>query len=272
MTVIETNKWLDRYTKKKKRTFSQNMDIQRKLFCGHLMDYFEDATTDDIHLHLLNHGLFIPDPLDKQVIQGMFEKDYWKIAKIEISKLLQAWDGPEVPVFLFPSNYTNKPLMREFNGIAGLSYHNKIFLFITNRTEKNELRALLTHEYNHSCRLIALNKGQDELNLLDALILEGLAETAVKQRLGSKHLNKWTTIYSKEQMEQFWKKWIKPNLEIKKMSRQHDQLMYGHGNIPKWLGYCCGYYIVSSYFEKKDISMYDALRIPSATILKESNF
>ncbi|MDL4841022.1 DUF2268 domain-containing protein [Aquibacillus rhizosphaerae] len=272
MVLVETNKWLDQYTQKKGSSFKKNILIQRTLLCEPLTDFFNDATAEEIHMHLLNHGLFIPDPLDKQVIKEIIDKDFWQLANQEINQLQNDWNGPDVPVFIFPSNYTNKLLIREFNGLAGLSYQDKIFLFVTNHTNDDELQSLITHEYNHACRLSLSSKSEEELNLLDGLVLEGLAEFAVKQRLGDKNLTKWTNIYSKQVINTHWEKWIKPNLTIKKMEKKHDQLMYGLEEIPKWLGYSFGFQLVSSFFEHENTTMYESLRLPSSAILEGSDF
>ena len=53
--------------------------------------------------------------------------------------------------------------------------------------QKQELQALFAHEYNHVCRIHIL-KTLDEMTLLDSLILEGLAEDAVKDLYGENGL------------------------------------------------------------------------------------
>ncbi len=73
-----------------------------------------------------------------------------------------------------------------------------MFLFIARGLEKEELKALLAHEYNHVCRLQYVNKTLDEMTLRDSLILEGLAECAVEELYGDKWLAPWLKHYSKK--------------------------------------------------------------------------
>ncbi|WP_369010262.1 DUF2268 domain-containing putative Zn-dependent protease [Oceanobacillus alkalisoli] len=55
-----------------------------------------------------------------------------------------------MPIFIFPSDRSNT----EINGKSGLSFHDKLFLFISGETSLTEIKALLTHEYYHVCRLL----------------------------------------------------------------------------------------------------------------------
>ncbi|WP_186578655.1 DUF2268 domain-containing protein [Aquibacillus kalidii] len=272
MTIVDTHNWLIAYTKNKKDKFKDNLHVQCDEICEPLLPYFNDVNAYDIHQHLLSHGLFIPDPLDKQIIKKMIKDNQWKSANKVITQLSKLWGGPDVPVFIFPSDHTNKTLRTEFKGRSGLSYHDKVFLFITDTTTKKELQALITHEYNHVTRLNEVNIQEEKLNLLDALVLEGMAELAVKNELGPDHLSNWTSMYSNEFAHKAWNKWIKPNLALKKTNLIHEKIMYGSKVIPKWLGYNVGYHLVSSYNQTHQTSMYDLIRLSSQEILDGSEF
>ncbi|MBB6453755.1 uncharacterized protein YjaZ [Salirhabdus euzebyi] len=274
MGIIATNHWLRSYVNQNEKEPMRHhhpLDIQKKSLCDPLTPYFTDAEPEEIQQHLLNFGLFVPDREDENIINNICEGDYWKIAKKEFSHLQKEWDGPDVPVFIFPSNYRNRQLHRDFNGLAGLGFKDKLFLFITENTSLKELTAILHHEYNHVCRLH--HQGVNHKNtLLDAMILEGLAEKSVEERFGKESMAKWTSIYDDDFAKKYWGRLLKQHLAVKKNDPLHDQIMYGGGPFPKWIGYNVGFRIVSSYLEIEGSSVKDILKTPSSTILDGSSF
>ncbi|WP_249664455.1 DUF2268 domain-containing putative Zn-dependent protease, partial [Lysinibacillus sp. D4B1_S16] len=57
--------------------------------------------------------------------------------------LQKKWDGPSIPIYIFP--ITRQQTITNENGVA---YPHSLFLFV-GEVEKQELQALLAHEYNH---------------------------------------------------------------------------------------------------------------------------
>ena len=148
----------------------------------------------------------------------------------------------------------------------------KIFLFISHHTSKAALQALITHEYNHVCRLNFLNKEEQDITLLDAIVMEGLAETAVAECLGKEYLAPWTAMYSLQYAQTCWKKWVHPHLNIKKFNYPHQLLMYGDQSIPKWLGYSIGFHLVQSFIKNTGSDMHKLLKLPTKEIYAGSVF
>lgn len=272
MPVIPTDKWLRDYLNSKKDSIEENFNIQRECLCEKLITYFDDATSYDVHYHLLDHGLFLPDPMDTQVIERMIKNNAWVIIGNELEQLKNEWQGPDIPIFMFPSDFRNEQIRFELSGRSGLGYQDKLFMFVSSDTVKLALQALVTHEYNHVCRLNHLNQSEDNLTLLDAIVLEGLAERAVLERLGEDYLANWTSIYSVEVAEKYWERWLKPNLNLRKIDITHDDYLYGNGKIPKWIGYNVGYHLVSSYVKSERKSIDEVLSIPTKEILEGSDF
>lgn len=270
MGVIATNKWLKKYKENKKHKKNADFMLQKEILCEGLKENFKDATRDEIHEHLLKNGLFLPDQEDVKVIDEILSKDFWTTSSRFFKKLKKEWKGPDVPIFIFPANYQNRSLRKDFNGKTGLAYRDKIFLFISSHTSEHELKALLTHEYNHVCRLSHMNKTEEEMTLLDTLVLEGLAEKAVLDILGHEHLANWTSIYTKDQALQFWKKCILPNKELKKTEQRHMDIIYGMYKYPKWCGYNIGYHLISTINNGEKTS--DLLRKDTSQLIAESEF
>ncbi|WP_112182386.1 MULTISPECIES: DUF2268 domain-containing protein [Paraliobacillus] len=270
--MIQTNKWLQNYLATKTGKFPENFVVHMDTLCDPLVAYFIDTDAQTIQWHLLQHGLFYPDPHDKHTILAMFKNDYWGIVEEQFNSLKQRWKGPEVPVFLFPSDFTNNRLQEEFSGLSGLSYPDKVFLFIKDDTSPKKLEALLTHEYSHVYRLQYKPLKDKTLNLSDAIVLEGIAEIAVQQLVGNTYLSKATGLYTKEEAQFYWNEWIKPNQHLVKTNLQHDQLMYGGEDIPKWAGYNVGFHLVKNYMENNNISLLELLQMPTDTIIEKSAF
>ena len=88
-------------------------------------------------------------------------------------------------------------------------------MFLSPDLPKEEIKALLAHEYNHVCRLDYLNQAPSKISLMDSLIIEGLGEYAVKDLYGEKWLAPWINLYSFEEALAIWKNYFIPSLNVK---------------------------------------------------------
>lgn len=104
--------------------------------------------------------------------------------------------------------------------------------------------------------------------MLDTIILEGLAENAVRERLGEELLATWTSYYSNEKLGQMWNNLVFPNRSVKKSNSKHQNILYGLRFYPKMLGYSVGYYLVKNYMEANNKTSKDLLNIKTETIAK----
>ncbi|WP_117168232.1 DUF2268 domain-containing protein [Paraliobacillus sediminis] len=270
--MIQTDNWLQNYVANKTDKIHENVVVHMDTLCEPLVSYFTDTDAQTIQWHLLQHGLFFPDPHDKQIILTMIKRNYWRKVEEQFASLKLKWKGPEVPVLLFPSDFTNNRLQEEFSGLSGLSYPDKVFLFITDDTPLKKLEALLTHEYSHVYRLQYNHSKDKTLTLSDAIVLEGIAEIAVKKIVGNTYLSKAGSLHTKEEAQFYWNEWIKPNQHLVKTNAQHDRLMYGGEEIPKWAGYNVGFHLVENYMEINKISLLELLQTPTDTIIEKSGF
>lgn len=253
--MIATDKWLLK-------------DHHPLRICKKLISYFDNASEREIYQYLLHHGMYNQSQDTIQVIKALIKKNSWGLIEKDYEHLKREWSGPEIPIFIFPANTTNIELIRSFNGKSGLAFHDKLFLFLSERNEETEMKSLLTHEYNHVCRLQKY-KRTEEYNLLDSIILEGLAESAVKERFGDLQTASWTKLYSQKQLINMWQKFIKPNIELKKSTKQHNDLLYGIKVFyPKMCGYSVGYYIVQKTIKLTALKSKDLLSFPTDKILQ----
>lgn len=254
MSVIRTDKWLDDF-------YEQPIKI-----CEKIKEYFDGAQAYEIYDYLTLHGMYRPFKNGKEHVRKLQENKVWEIVQNENERLQQIWEGPDVPVFIFPSDINNRRIKIDFNGKSGLAFKDKLFLFISKDTLEKDLRSLITHEYNHVCRLNKFQKNEDDYVLLDTIILEGLAENAVFERFGEEFISTWTSYYSTDELENIWNNLVYPNRNILKTDRKHQQILYGLGSYPKMAGYCVGYYLVEKYIEANSLTSNDLLNVPTDKI------
>ena len=277
MAVEHTLTLLNKLYELSKQKQEENLvEIHRELLCNSLKDFFPQATTEEIHTELLTRGLFSPcecDAID-EFLRELETKHVWQIVRSEFEFLKGEWDGPDVPIFIYPLT-KDRPIV---DGVEvkknGVSYNNVLFLFVSGELETEELKALLAHEYHHICRLNQLDKSPHEIDLLDTLIIEGMAESAVEKLYGEQWLSPWTKRYAQEECIALWTKFFVRGLRVKSVDN-HFPFLYGNfaEGLPKWSGYCIGYRIIQSYIENRGINDINTLfKMSSTEILKGSAF
>ncbi|MBM7702577.1 DUF2268 domain-containing protein [Metabacillus iocasae] len=237
-----------------------------------LSPYFPDVKVNEMTECLLGYGMCKPSNEFYKVLEELHKRHIWVKLKKRYLVLKREWKGPDIPIFILPSNIFNRKIQTEFNGRSGVAFEDKLFVFMSMQTSDEEAYAVLTHEYNHVCRMKSLNKKENDLTLLDTMIMEGLAEYAVKEYCGETYMAPWTDYYSKQQAEQFWNKYLINNQSLKHMSKRHDELLFGQKWYPKMLGYGVGYHIVMSCVEKHLFSSKQLMATSSNTILQKSTF
>ncbi|MCM2533698.1 DUF2268 domain-containing protein [Neobacillus pocheonensis] len=259
MGIIRTNQWL-------KEEFEHPTEI-----CEKLIPYFKGQNANEIYNQLMKFGMYRPSRLSKWSLEMMVEQKIWENTERLFQHYKKKWSGPDIPIFLFPLNQSGGLFFRSESDKSGVSYPDKMFLFLSQIDDTKELEALLVHEYHHVCRLSKLNKRMEEYTLLDSIIIEGLAEYAVLNNCGKEYLANWCRMYTKKDLLGLWDKYLKGQLGKKKSDRVHDNLLYGGGRIPKLLGYAAGFAIVEDYYKAHDYSTKLSFSIPASKFIKDSN-
>ncbi|MEH7272700.1 DUF2268 domain-containing protein [Neobacillus vireti] len=247
MSVMRTDKWL-------LEAYERPIEL-----CEKLRELFDGAYASEIYDYLLLHGMYSPSTNGKDRIIKLQSNQVWGMVQNEAQILQNMWKGPDIPIFIFPSDDSNQTMKIDFNGKSGLSFKDKLFLFISEQNTEAEIKSLLTHEYNHVCRLNYYPKHEDDYTLLDTIILEGLAENAVRERFGEEFLSSWTSFYTDKELLKMWKKLIIPNRSILKTDLKHHNLLYGSPLYPKMAGYSVGYFLVKKHMENNDLTSKDLL-------------
>jgi len=232
---VNTREWLD-------EKFYKPVAI-----CSELKGSFDGEPSRKVYQHLANFGMYKPSRKTKEIYDALVKKDVWAKCERLYLKYKRLWKGPEIPIYIFPFNQSS----RSSDNKSGLSFPDMLFLFIGDIEEDKELEALFIHEYHHVCRIYYQKKDVDDYNLLDSIILEGLAEHAVKNHCGEKYNADWCRKYKEDDLEIFWENYLQENLDINKSEYLHDALLFGLGSFPEMLGYCYGFHLITKFRKQK---------------------
>lgn len=236
MGIERTDLWL-------KEDFDQPLVLIKKL--KHL---FGELGDQEIYAYLQNFGMYKPNFSTEQTFKEFEKENMWEILNELYLKYRKAWSGPDVPIFLFPINGNNGLFTRKTKRKSGVSFQDKMFIFLSQVDDIKDVEALFVHEYHHVCRLNKLNKNIEEYTLLDSMVMEGLAECAVLKYCGKEYLAKWCSLYSDEQLTTWWEKYLVTRLTTKKNEQIHNDLLFGKKRFPDLLGYAVGYKLVQQYY------------------------
>lgn len=244
MPVIKTSAWLNDF-----------YDDPLRL-CKKLQQFFPGVSAGEIFDYFQIHGMYNkPVKSPSSLVKNMKSSNVWMIVEKEHLALQKKWSGPDIPIIILPSNTKDMKLMKDTKGKAGLAFSDKLILFVPETISSLELKALFVHEYNHVCRIWHTRKAEKSFTLLDSIILEGIAEQAVLERLGESFTSSWTKLYSRNQLESIWNEIILPEHKLKKSHPRHNHFLYGWKGLPKMSGYCVGYYLVEKYIATKRADM-----------------
>ncbi|WP_188456787.1 DUF2268 domain-containing protein [Virgibacillus oceani] len=260
MGVIRTDKWL-------RDLYENPIEL-----CEKLESYFEDAQSFEICSYLSLYGMYHhPARNGNKLLEKLKENKVWEVVQTEERELRNKWRGPAIPIFIFPADTTNQKIQRDLNGKSGIAFKDKLFLFLSANNTEDEIRALFTHEYNHICRLSNYKKDEKDYTLIDAIILEGLAESAVFEHVGDRFTASWTEYYSPKQLKSMWNNLLLPNKDLSKNDRNYRNILYGLHRYPKMAGYCVGYYLAKKYMDEQSLTSSDLLSTETETIAQLNN-
>ncbi|RHW43209.1 hypothetical protein D1B31_00595 [Neobacillus notoginsengisoli] len=249
MGIVRTDEWLVK-------------DWYRpEALCERLQSHFKGKSPRDIYQELLHFGMFRRHMVNETEMRNFIKTDLWENAGKILNQYTEKWHGPDLPVFIFPAAKKGSFFHRGEPQKSGVSYPDKLFLFLPESINEKELEALFVHEYHHTCRMAALGKLAEENTLLESMIMEGLAEYAVFHECGPEYLGEWCTLYGEEGLGKFWKQLLRNNLNKKKTDKIHNLLLYGGKGVPRLLGYSYGFYLVDTYYKRKDFFIKSSFEI-----------
>lgn len=251
MPVIQTQNWLNKFVDVcEERSGKGSVYIQQEIICNPIMKLLPKINPEVWQYELLRHGLFEPNEWMniENTVKELEAQNVWEIVKKEYQFLKKLWNGPKVSIYIFPIKRASLKSGEQIPKKNGVAYKGLLFLFMSTKLSKEEIKALFAHEYNHACRLNFLDLTPDKIPLKDSLIIEGLGEYAVKDLYGEQWLAPWTNLYSPEEVMELWKNQFVPSLNVRGL-KNHQLFLYGkaRSRFPKWIGYYLGYQIVDTF-------------------------
>ncbi|MCP8968299.1 DUF2268 domain-containing protein [Ectobacillus sp. SYSU M60031] len=223
-----------------------------------------------IYRFLAARGMYRPVPGGLEEVKELQQAGIWRGLRREYQELRRWLQGPDIPVYIFPSDAYNRRIQREYGGKSGLAFPGCLFIFVSSRNELEELKAVLTHEYHHVCRLQQLPAEEHDGTLLDSMIMEGLAEAAVRERHGSERHAAWVSYYTKEEAVKLWSTYLEKFQQVGRGTRKHEDLLNGLHIYPRMLGYAVGFYIVEECMQENRYTTRQLLGTPAEKILQQA--
>ena len=187
-------------------------------------------------------------------------------------------------VFLFPGDGESRVLVRQMKGVLGFSLSAEamvVFLWPAHEWER-WLAYTITHEYVHLVRNLLFPRGlaggklvymktQEPETLLDAMIVEGLADAFATQ--GYPDMSPpWTRALSPELENRLWPR-VHRRLRVSDSVEIRRVLFGDNDRIPPWTGYTFGYRIATSYLENHpDVQPVNLVSLSAKTIFESSGY
>jgi uncharacterized protein YjaZ len=259
MGIIRTAEWLE-----------EDFDRPTRI-CEKLLPVFKGQNAKEIYLQLSQFGMYSPSKASRDSYKSLSKNKFWDKVELIFQLYKRKWGGPDIPIYLFPIDLRVGFFSRKEKIKGGVSFPDKMFLFLSDKVTKKELEALFVHEYHHVCRLNMQTKKFEDYTLMDSIIIEGLAEYAVLVNCGRQYLAEWCSMYSEKEIIELWAKYLQDQLDKKKHERGHDQLLFGGGRIPNLLGYAVGFKIVEGYYTNHHYSIKQSFSLPATKYIEEEN-
>jgi len=272
MGTISTDRWLQQFILRYRENapIVDKIQLQLETLIHPLLKTFVNEHPILLHRSLLENGLFYPDEEIENEVKQMKEANMWKVVQASYLRLKERWNGPKAKIILLPVTRRNEAISKLGNK-TGISYRDKIILFVSSEISKAELQALLIHEYNHVCRLQHINKSFKDLTLLDSLVIEGLAEAAVEEILGKDYIAIWTKLYQKEDIRTLWETYFHETISLKG-KENHSPYLFGSRQIPRWAGYAVGYHMIKEAQNHNRATVSSFMKKTSEELLKMSQY
>ena len=253
--VVRTDEWLE-------KEIDRPWELCRKAAPEH-EDYY------DFYRYLCQFGMYRRSRQAKNIFIQLKATNVWNKIEQLYTYYQKKWDGDNVDIFIFPMDHRNRRFISETKGKSGITFGDKMFLFLTEIDSEKNLESLFIHEYHHVNRMKRLAKKASDYTLLDSLIFEGMAEHAVKEYCGEAYIASWCKEYPERELQYVWDRYFKHHIHISRMDRKHDDLLFGQRGLPKMIGYAIGYKLINDYKKKHSYKTKDHFGTDSSIFINQ---
>ena len=222
MSIEKTELWLE-----------EHFDDPIKI-CSRLASSSNKKDAAELYDYLVSFGMYQPNPIAKEMFHRLKDEDSWSKVENIYVKYKTKWNGPDIPVYIFPLKKTR---FAKIDHKSGVSFKNKMFLFLTPSLDEKELEALIVHEYHHICRLKYLSKAVSGIHFIRFHSNGGVCGVCCNKICGKNYNAKWISYYNNEELDYYWKKYFMKNLQAKKTEPIHDAIIIWKRKISRldWL-------------------------------------
>ena len=187
-------------------------------------------------------------------------------------------------VVILPGDGESSVLVQQMRGVLGFSLGAQVVLTFVWPTENWQqwLEYTMTHEYAHLVRNHLFPRGlaggrlvymrtQEPETLLDAMIVEGLADTFASELM--ENVNPpWTSALTPDVEERIWPKVLR-RLAVSDPSEIRRVLFGDNDRIPTWTGYTIGHHIVQGFMKlNAGTSLEKMIGMPASDIYEASGY
>ena len=110
----------------------------------------DEEAAVELYDYLVSFGMYKPNRQAQEIFVQLKKGDIWSKVEDIFDRYRKKWNGPNIPIYIFPMGRVRNAIVHDK---AGVSFKNKMFLFLTPLQDDKEIEALIVHEYHHVCRL-----------------------------------------------------------------------------------------------------------------------
>lgn len=171
--------------------------------------------------------------------------------------------------FIFVHPYFPTKEDEVFGGVMAVAVYSCVFhLFINlEQATRESIENTVAHELNHTIYYYHHYDDFNNYTLLDAILLEGLAENFREQYL-KPEITKWAGALKEEEALQVITK-LDDNLLNTTSQKTIRGFLFGNKEYKRWTGYSTGYWLVKKFIEKNsDLSWEDLMKLERTRFLE----
>jgi len=210
-----------------------------------------DFSSEDTLRNSLNRKVFGDTDSGKLVDLTPHIPDISRIMETVFQKCFNTLPTKEdVTVYIIP--FCNEVASKDLDGTNAFAMEENIIYFlidVTNLNWQKGLKETIPHEYAH----IIYTSYHGWNSILDGLVNEGFAEHFRRYVVGG-DVAPWSTSLPKEQGLKELRSISEKRLNLFIDENNVDlyiSYFFGTKDLPKWYGYCIGYWLINDILEKK---------------------
>ena len=212
------------------------------------------------------------DGLDRAV-DALTESDTQVLVEEAVDRAARVLPGPPTTVCVFAVDPLWTYVRDNLNGVSGVTPGaGRVWIQIYPEGDwQVEIGPAIAHEYHHSVRMALMKEPVAETDLVDEMVLEGLADSFTRVLYPDRPLDPWIDALTPEQETAAWEV-MQPYLDT--TGDTVDSFLFGtRDDLPRWAGYTIGFHIVQAFLQRNpEASVASWTSLDSREILTRSGY